>query len=198
VLYIKMELPFAVESTDSGVQGSTLHQSDSSLVTASSHGSFMDSSQLDGPLPPNTPQDVVLPRYENRQQAETHQSHPPPPIISGQISSQREQDEPEIIDFTYVNVSEDDADDVGILLEGGDLDMQPETQRGDILTVLLSGMQHHGNEAILVSSVCGSKASGFSLLLIVDSEPAFEHDLLDPHGKCQHGCYKGNASKKGW
>jgi hypothetical protein len=160
-----MELPFAVESTDSAVQGSTLHQSDSSLVTASSQGSFLDSSQLDGPLPPNTPQDVVLPRYENRQQAETHQSHPPPPLISGPISSQREQDEPEVIDFTYVNVSEDDADDVGILLEGGNFDMQPETQRGDILSVLLSGMQQHGNEAILVSSVYRPKGDAFSRLL---------------------------------
>lgn len=114
----------------------------------------MNSSQLDGPLPPNTPQDVVLPRYENRQQAETHGSRPPPPIISGPMSSPGEQDEPEIIDFTYVNVSEDDADDVGILLEGGDLDLQPETQRGDILTVLLSGIQNRGNEAILVSFFC--------------------------------------------
>ena len=133
-----MELPFAVESTGSAVQGSTLHQSDSSLVTASSQGSYMDASQLEGPLPPNTPQDVVI---ENRQQQAP--SRPPPPRISGQ-------EEPEVIDFTYVNVSEDDADDVGILLEGGDLDMQPETQRGDILTVLLNGMQQHGNEDILV------------------------------------------------
>ena len=167
----KMELPFAVESPthDSDLQGSSnLGQSDSSLVTASSQGSFLNGGQLlDGPLPPNTPQDVVLPRYENRQQQpsvaaqQTHPtSHPPhPPILSGPISSgsRGEQDEPEIIDFTYVNVSEDDADDadedVGILLEGGDLNMHPETQRGDILAVLLSGIQHaEGNEAILVSS----------------------------------------------
>lgn len=169
-----MELPFAVESTDdSAVQGSALNQSDSSLVTASSQGSFMDSSQLDSPLPPNTPQDVVLPRYENRQQqtetthhnTQTSHHHPPhpPPMISGPISSQSELDEPEIIDFTYVNVSEDDADDVGILLEGGDLDMQPETQRGDILTVLLSGMQQDGNEAILTrtenANVAATKAT---------------------------------------
>ena len=112
----------------------------------------MNTSQLDGPLPPNTPQDVVLPHYENRQTPQAqHHTHPPPPRISGPISSQGD-DEPEVIDFTYVNVSEDDADDVGILLEGGDLDMQPETQRGDILTVLLSGMEQHGNEAMIVSS----------------------------------------------
>lgn len=143
-----MELPFAVEPSDSGVQNSSLQQSDSSLVTASSQGSFMNPSHFDGPLPPNTPQDVVLP---NRQ-SQGHPGHPPPPRIDGPISSSRD-DEPEVIDFTYVNVSEDDADDVGILLEGGDLDMQPETQRGDILTVLLSGIGHHGNETMLVSLV---------------------------------------------
>ncbi len=145
-----MELPFAVEATDSTAPGSTLQQSDSSLVTASSQGSFMDTSHFDGPLPPNTPQDVVLPRYENRQPSQ----NPPLPRIPRQLSSPGEQDEPEVIDFTYVNVSEDDADyDVGILFEGGEFDMQPETQRGDILTILLSGLELHGNNTILVSGL---------------------------------------------
>lgn len=152
-----MELPFAVESSDSGIQNSTLAQSDSSLVTASSQDSYMNSSNLDGPLPPNTPQDVVLPRYESRQHPPSHPGHPPPPPrISGPLPSPRD-DEPEVIDFTYVNISEDDAEDAGILLEGGDFDLQEVAQRGDILTVLLGGMEQHGNEAVLVSrmwSVC--------------------------------------------
>jgi hypothetical protein len=118
-----------------------LHHSDSSLVTASSQGSFVDSALFDRPLPPNTPQDVVLPSYQSRT------NHPPPPRISGPIS-----DDTEVIDFTYVNISEDDADGIGVLVEGGDLDFQPETQRGDILTILLSGMQHYGTDDFLVRS----------------------------------------------
>lgn len=101
----------------------------------------MDSGLFDGPLPPNTPQDVVLPHYQSRP------NHPLPPIISGPIS-----DEPEVIDFTYVNISEDDAEGIGVLVEGEDLDFQPETQRGDILTILLSGMQQYGTDEFLVSS----------------------------------------------
>lgn len=147
-----MELPFAVEPATPNISGAALHESDSSLVTASSQGSFIESSDINNtPLIPNTPQDVVLPRYDNQQYTgQTRQTHPPPPRIDGPIPI--DPDEPEVIDFTYVNVSETDADDVGILLEGGEFDMQPETQRGDILTVLLSGMEQHGNEELLVSS----------------------------------------------
>lgn len=156
-----MELPFAVEPTDP-IPESSLHHSESSLVTASSQGSFMDSSNLGSPLLPNTPQDVVLPPRDTRTSGQP-QNLPPLPQISGAgptvittapTSSQREQDEPEVIDFTYVDVSETEADAMGILMEGGNLDMQPETQRGDILTVLLSGMQLHGNEALLVRICC--------------------------------------------
>jgi len=103
----------------------------------------MDSGHLDSPLLPNTPQDVVLPRYDSRQGQQS-------PRITGSVPSHH--DEPEVIDFTYVNVSEDDADDVGIMLERGDFDIQPETQRGDILAVLLSGMQHHGNDDLLMKT----------------------------------------------
>lgn len=135
-----MELPFAVEAQNSNLQqGSTLQNSDSSLVTASSQGSFVDSTLLDSPLPPNTPQDVVLPSYQ------TLPIPPRPPRISGPLS-----DELEVIDFTYVNISEDDTDGVGVLIEEEDLDLRPETQRGDILTILLSGLQHHGTEGLLV------------------------------------------------
>lgn len=147
-----MELPFAVEPAPPDVQGNALHESDSSLVTASSQGSFIDSNVINTPLIPNTPQDVVLPRYDNQRlqdQTQQAQQRHPPPRISGPLST--DQDEPEVIDFTYVNVSETDADDVGVLLEGGEFDLQPETHRGDILTVLLSGMEQHGNEELLVS-----------------------------------------------
>jgi hypothetical protein len=151
-----MELPFAVESSsDPPVTGSSLQQSESSLVTASSQGSFMNSSGgLDGPLPPNTPQDVVLPRYDNigAQGQQRMSGH----LVTPAAAAQREQDpkdvygEPELIDFTYVNVCETDADEVDIFLEGGDVDLQEEPERGDVLTVLLSGMQHNGNESLVV------------------------------------------------
>ena len=56
----------------------------------------------------------------------------------------------EIIDFTYVNVSETDADEVDILIEGGDTVCQPGEQRGDVLTILLSGVQQNENETLVV------------------------------------------------
>lgn len=152
-----MELPFAVESADSITQVSTLQQSDSSLVTASSQGSFIDTNHFDGPLLPNTPQDVVLPRFENRLQvqSQTHRNQTPPTQIPGPVSSPRDHDDHEVIDFTYVNISEDDADDdIGILLEGGDIDTGTgtpiDTQRGDILTILLGGLEDNGNDTLLV------------------------------------------------
>jgi len=150
-----MELPFAVGIHDSPIQGTALHHSDSSLVTASSQGSFVESGLFDSPLLPNTPQDVVLPNYhQSRTTAAatvatttTTSSHPPPPLISGQFS-----DDTEVIDFTYVNISEEDAD-AGVLVEGGDVEVQQENQRGDILTILLSGMQHQRTDDLLVSSI---------------------------------------------
>jgi hypothetical protein len=148
-----MELPFAVESPEP-VTGSSLRQSESSsLVTASSQGSFMNSSNLDSPLPPNTPQDVVLPRYDNLQ-GQASQQRIPGHLVT---PAQREQDSKdrfedlEIVDFTYVNVCETDADEVDILLEGGGLDLQQEAQRGDVLAVLLSGMHQNVNESLVVS-----------------------------------------------
>jgi hypothetical protein len=148
-----MELPFAVESSPGQATGSNLHQSDSSLVTASSQGSFINSGTLDSPLPPNTPQDVVLPRYDNLH-------HSQQPQISGQLLTPaeggriRKHDvtEPDVIDFTYVDVCETDEDEVTILLEGlGTHNLQQETHRGDVLAVILSGMQHGENETLVVS-----------------------------------------------
>jgi hypothetical protein len=114
-----MELPFAVETPSDPVTNS-LHQSESSsLVTASSQGSFMNStSHLDSL---NTPQDVVLPRYDR---------------ISTEPVNPKE---PEVIDFTYVNVCETDADGANILIDHNHLNFAQNSQRGDVLSVLLSG-----------------------------------------------------------
>ena len=70
----------------------------------------------------------------------------------GHLQSQDDEfAEPEIIDFTYVNVCETDADEVDIVIEGTDPTFRQENQRGDVLTILLSGMQHHSNDALVVS-----------------------------------------------
>ena len=146
-----MELPFAVESPHP-VAGSSLDQSEtSSLVTASSQGSFMNSNHFESPLPPNTPQDVVLPTYNAVHATRAHQSHQsnPGPLLTP--AQKQGYDEPEVVDFTYVNVSETDADEVDILLEGGGLDLQQEVQRGDVLAVLLSAIHQDANESLVVS-----------------------------------------------
>ena len=57
------------------------------------------------------------------------------------------------IDFTYVDVCETDEDEVTILLDGGlgTQNLQQETHRGDILAVILSGMENDDNERLVVS-----------------------------------------------
>jgi hypothetical protein len=126
-----MELPFAVESSPEPVANSHLQQSESSsLVTASSQGSFMSSTHLDDL---NTPQDVVLPRYDNIQQPRPQLATPRNPEPNDGFG------EPEVIDFTYVDVSETDADEIKILIDGNDLNFDEGAQRGDVLSVLLSG-----------------------------------------------------------
>jgi hypothetical protein len=126
-----MELPFAVESPTEPVTNSRLQQSESSsLVTASSQGSFMSSTHLDDL---NTPQDVVLPRYDNIQQPRIQIANPRSPEPTDGFG------EPEVIDFTYVDVSETDADEIKILIDGNDLNFDEGAQRGDVLSVLLSG-----------------------------------------------------------
>jgi hypothetical protein len=150
-----MELPFAVESPEHvNVSVASLQHSTagSSLVTASSQGSLLNSSGgLSSPLPPNTPQDVVLPHYDNYH----GQGTPRQQGIPGHLVSPAPRMEPmgdlEIIDFTYVNVCETDEDEVDIVLEGGEAVEQQDAQRGDVLTVLLSGVQQEQNEALVVS-----------------------------------------------
>lgn len=151
-----MELPFAVESSPAPVAGTSLEQSDSSLVTASSQGSFGGSSSMAVPLPPNTPQDVVLPGATSNFRLSTPQELQPGHLVTPGFREQQIHDQGygdgEVIDFTYVNVYETDADEVDILLEGGDMNFsQGNNKRGDILTVLLSGLQQDAKESVIVS-----------------------------------------------
>jgi hypothetical protein len=154
-----MELPFAVESPEQvTVSVASLQHSTagSSLVTASSQGSLMNSSGgLSSPLPPNTPQDVVLPHYDNYHGKGTPRQQGIPghlvsPAPRGMVV-QEAMGDLEIIDFTYVNVCETDEDEVDIVIEGGEAVEQQDAQRGDVLTVLLSGVQQEQNEALVVS-----------------------------------------------
>eukprot|EP00934_Nitzschia_sp_Nitz4_P001462 Nitzschia sp. Nitz4//scaffold3_size479765//241155//243275//NITZ4_000102-RA/size479765-processed-gene-1.459-mRNA-1//1//CDS//3329550764//1462//frame0 len=149
-----MELPFAVESSAPAETGNSLQHSESSLVTASSQGSFVDSSTFGSPLLPNRPQDVILPRYseENKHNA-PQRVEPLRPQAPGQ------QDDIEVIDFTYVNVSEQDADDVGFLTEVGEIGLQPDDQKGDILSILLSGMHSHDNDVFLEQAESANEAA---------------------------------------
>jgi hypothetical protein len=165
-----MELPFAVELSvgDGSFLGgvtndnnSALHQSESSLVTASSQGSFMNTSPLG--IPHNTPQDVVLSApfhtAQQQQQLQQQQQGQGQLVVTPALSPQDHE-----TDFTYVNVTETDADDdeVDILLEGEDFSLPLDQQyyqqpQGGILAALLSGMQPSETDSILVRVNMNSK-----------------------------------------
>ncbi len=162
-----MELPFAVELPgDDGIENhagrnnSLQHSESSSLVTASSQGSFMNASNNHlndphcSPLLPNTPQDIVIPSH--------HHHHPQhrkeqqqgqlvlTPASQSRINSTKDAvyGEPEN-DFTYVNFIETNADEDDMLMEG--VDVVPQDQaKGDVLAVILSGMQQSGSGSLLV------------------------------------------------
>lgn len=128
-----MELPFAVEPSIDTVTSSQLQDSTSStLINAPSDVSAPDSRHLDGL---NTPQDVFVPRYTNEKQ----------PDIGTRAFNSEVNDpndgfvDPEITDFTYVNVSETDADGLHAIIEDHDLMFEAESQRSDVLSLLLSG-----------------------------------------------------------
>lgn len=198
-----MELPFAVDPSSAGGDGSSnnrnvpttaaattttsaseaLQQSEtSSLVTASSQGSFLNASGVlenddttmqhhglhinsPGPLPPNTPQDVVLPsrgqlvvRNNNKHpvQEQGGQQQPPPP--------------PPEVDFTYVDVTADDETDIFLegeveqammgLLPTTTMEQQEQQQpRADVLAVLLSGMQQNESDALLHQTEAANEAA---------------------------------------
>jgi len=170
-----MELPFAVESPSADEakihvgRDSSLHHSDSdSLVTASSQGSFIDSSNDNlnisnnyGQFIPRTSQDVMLssPRHIE-QKVQTQQQQQQQQQQQGQlVSIPSPENQADIAkdldlenDFTYVNVTEIDADEDGQLFEGTNLSTPQDNVKGDILTVLLSEMQEGKNRSLLVSS----------------------------------------------
>jgi len=151
-----MELPFAVESpVDSSLQQSE----SSSLVTASSQGSFMNSSI---PLVPNTPQDIVLPsqNHEHHQHQHQHQHHQGQLVV---IPASQEHNN--IIkegghvdqDFTYVNVTEIDVDENDIFFEGVDITLPQDQSRGDVLAILLGEMQQDENNSFLSGTESANK-----------------------------------------
>ena len=161
-----MELPFAVESPSGngaenpvGRNSSLQHSESSSLVTASSQGSFMNSSNNNlniadhcSPLIPNTPQDILLPSPHHAQSQHQQQGQ----LVVTPASQERNismkdggYGDPEN-DFTYVNVTEIDADEDDILLERAGLSLPQDQARGDILAVLLSGMQQSESGSLLV------------------------------------------------
>mmetsp|Transcript_37095 Transcript_37095/g.41446 ORF Transcript_37095/g.41446 Transcript_37095/m.41446 type:complete len:208 (-) Transcript_37095:1597-2220(-) len=151
-----MELPFAVESpVDSSLQQSE----SSSLVTASSQGSFMNSSI---PLVPNTPQDIVLPsqNHEHHQHQHQHQHHQGQLVV---IPASQEHNN--IIkeggrvdqDFTYVNVTEIDVDENDIFFEGVDITLPQDQSRGDVLANLLGEMQQDENNSFLSGTESANK-----------------------------------------
>ena len=177
-----MELPFAVESPAAGsgadnnrvgMNDSLQHSEEGSLVTASSQGSFMNSSSNAnlniqdhcGPFIPATtpPQDILLtsPPHHTQSRQQQIQQHQQGQLV---LIPANEEQQPTVgmndggygdleNDFTYVNVTEIDADEDGLLLEGADLSLQPQDQvRGDVLTVLLGEMQQSESNSLLVSA----------------------------------------------
>jgi len=174
-----MELPFAVESpaagsgadnNRAGMNDSLQHSEEGSLVTASSQGSFMNSSSNAnlniqdhcGPFIPATtpPQDILLtsPPHHTQSRQQQIQQHQQGQLV---LIPANEEQQPTVgmndggygdleNDFTYVNVTEIDADEDGLLLEGADLSLQPQDQvRGDVLTVLLGEMQQSECNSLL-------------------------------------------------
>ena len=129
----EMELPFAVEPSIDPFPSSQLQESTSStLINAPSDVSSPNSRHLDGL---NTPQDIFVPRYKNEKQ----------PEIGTRVFNSEANDpndgfvDPEITDFTYVNVSETDVDGLHAIIDDHDLHFETESQRSDVLGLLLSG-----------------------------------------------------------
>ncbi len=135
-----MELPFAVESPAAAANlESSQHSESGSLVTASSQGSFLDASNDDNlPFVPNTPQDVVLPQHQEQQGQLVV-------IPAASDAKDAGYENPEN-DFTYVNVTEIDADE-----DDEDLAISSNQKRGDVLAVLLGEMQQNEGSPLLVS-----------------------------------------------
>lgn len=140
---LTMDLPFAVDPPSSGLQ-----QSNTSLVTTSSQGSFMGQSDDEEDIYAQTNQTtnnntaaVSTPLFED---AFEH-------LQQGQSILEPDM---EVIDFTqYVTVTETDATDFDVVIhpgEGSD-EGTPLTEQGDVLALLMSGNAQNGE---LVVSQC--------------------------------------------
>jgi len=103
---------------------------------------------LDIPFVPNTPQDIVLPNQRQPHQQQGQLVVIPAPDEQGVGMKDGGYGDPEN-DFTYVNVTEIDADEDGPLLEGGDLAISSDQKRGDVLAVLVGEMQQSGGSPLL-------------------------------------------------
>lgn len=113
-----MDLPFAVDSSPTRSSTTSLHHSNaSSLVTASSQGSL---------LPADSPEHSSI--YSSQEQS-----------FSNTIISPGVVNDAELNDFTYVNVYETDDDEVDILMDGRSPPPEDDSNKGDVLTILLSG-----------------------------------------------------------
>ena len=111
-----MDLPFAVDSPERGPFHVLSHSTASSLVTATSQGTFSQGSFLTS----SDPHGMVC----------TH------PTMAMDTSLETET---EMIDFTFVH-AESDADEVDVMIDGGIMpDDGIERPKGDILSILLSG-----------------------------------------------------------
>jgi len=183
-----MELPFAVESpVDSSLQQSE----SSSLVTASSQGSFMNSSN---PLVPNTLQDIILPHQHHHQHHHHHQHQ----HHQGQlVVTPATQEHKNVIkegghvdpDFTYVNVTEIDVDENDIFFEGLDITLPQDQIRGDVTAILLGGMQEDECDSFLSGTESANELASQA------SEAKKQGDLisaLDYHTQAAK-LYKDNA-----
>ena len=162
-----MELPFAVESPDSiradihtETNNSLQHSESSSLVTASSKGSFANSishnlniSDHCGPFVPTNPQ-LTTPRHNSLSPRPTRQQQGQLVVIPGpeaqNVGIKGGYGDPEN-GFTYVNVTEIDTDEE-IPLSGEEEPSKSQDQRrGDVLAVLLDELKRGESRSILVS-----------------------------------------------
>lgn len=133
-----MDLPFAVDTPNRTTSTSLHHSNASSLVTASSQGSL---------LPSDSPEHSSL--YSSNEQSCSNTIISPQSDTSDVVPAA----DAALNDFTYVTVCETDADEVDIIMDGRVPSLDNDSQRGDILTVLLSGgtQEQAAGESIVVS-----------------------------------------------
>ena len=127
-----MDLPFAVDSPERDPFRVLSHSTASSLITATSQGTFSQGSFLTS----SEPNGIVC-------------TQPTTMIMETSL-------ETEMIDFTFVH-AESDADEVDVIIDGGIMpDDGIERPKGDILAILLSGsaQQSGCGESVVVRGCC--------------------------------------------